>query len=108
MSPPSFLYWVGGTAILMGIIGLIGLLALWVDHAYQRHIEKRHGAPGDDETPQDGRTRLWVVFEVLSAVLVVTSLLVAIYSDSQLLRGIAGVALIVVVSAATTAIVTSG
>lgn len=103
MHPPSFLYWVGGTAVIMAILGLIGLLALAVDRWYQHHIEKHHGAPRDDE---DGRTRLWIVFEVLSAILVVTSLLVAIYSDSQILRGIAGIALIVVVSAATTAIVT--
>lgn len=101
MYPPSLLWWLGGAAILAGILGAIGLLVLAVDTWYQRHIEKRHGAPRDDE---EGRTRLRVVFEVLSAILVVTSLLVAIYSDSQLLRGIAGVALIVIVSAATTAI----
>lgn len=102
MNPPSFLYWVGGTAVIMAILGLIGMLAWWVDSRYQKHIEKHHGAPRDDD---EGRTRLWIVFEVLSAILVVTSLLVAIYSDSQILRGIAGVALVVVVSAATTAIV---
>lgn len=100
MYPQGILWWIGGTAILIAIIGLIGLLALAVDRWYQHHIEKHHNAPRDDE---DGRTRLWAVFEVLSAILVITSLLVAIYSDSQLLRGVAGVALIVIVSAATTA-----
>lgn len=104
MHPPSFLWWLGGTALLIGILGLIGLLALTVDRWYQRHIEKHHGAPKDDDSDEAGRTRLWFVFEVLSAILVITSLLVAIYSDSRLLRGIAGVALVVVVSAATTAL----
>ena len=102
MHPPSFLWWLGGTAVLIGILGLIGLLVLAVDRWAARHAEKhgkKHGWWHDD-----GRTRLWVVFEVLSAILVVTSLLVAIYSDSQLLRAVAGVALIVIVAAATTAV----
>lgn len=98
MYPVSFLQWVAGTAILIGIIGLIALLVLAVDRWYQRHIEKRHGAPPRDE---DGRTALWMVFEVLSAIFVVTGLLVAIYSDSVLLRAVAGIAMIVLVAAAT-------
>jgi uncharacterized iron-regulated membrane protein len=103
MYPESFLWWLGGTLVLFGIVGLIGLLALAVDRWYQRHIEKHHGAPKRDD--DEGRTRLWYVFEVLSAILVVTSLLMAIYSDSQLLRAVAGIALIVIVSAATAAVV---
>jgi hypothetical protein len=99
MYPPSLLWWLGGAAILFGILGLIGLLVLAVDRWAARHAErhgKKHGWWGDD-----GHTRLRLVFEVLSAVLVVTSLLVAIYSDSPLLRGVAGIAMIVLVAAAT-------
>ena len=100
MHPPSLLAWLAGLAVLAGLLGLIGLLVLAVDRWAARHAERhgrRHGWWGDD-----GRSRLWLVFEVLSAILVVTSLLVAIYSDSQLLRAVAGIALVVVVSAATT------
>lgn len=49
MFPQSLLAWVGGTAVLMGIIGLIGLLAWGVDIWYQRHIQKHHGAPKEDD-----------------------------------------------------------
>ena len=102
MHPPSLLAWLAGMAILAGLLGLIAALAFAVDRVAARHAE-RHGRK-HGWWHEDGRTRLWIVFEALSAILVVTSLLVAIYSDSQLLRGVAGVALIVVVSAATTAL----
>lgn len=98
MYPDSVLWWIGGTAIVLILLGLLGMLAWWLDSMYQRHIQRRHGAPDDDDT---GRAALWFVFEVLSAVLVITSLLVAIYSDSPLLRAVAGIALIVIVAAAT-------
>jgi hypothetical protein len=49
---------------------------------------------------EEGRSALWLVFEVLSAIFVVTGLLVAIYSDSMVLRAVAGVAMIVLVAAA--------
>lgn len=98
MYPDSLFWWIGGTAILLGILGLIGMLAWWVDSRYQRHIEKRHGAPGDDE---EGRSALWLVLDVLSAIFVATGLLVAIYSDSALLRAVAGIAMIVLVAVAT-------
>lgn len=101
MYPDSLLWWIGGALVLFGILGLVGMLAWWVDRRYQRHIERHHDAPTEDE---EGRTRLRIVFEVLSAILVITSLLMAIYSDSQILRGIAGVTLVVVVAAAVTVI----
>ena len=96
MYPESLLWWLGGTAVLIGIIGLIGILAWWVDNKYQRHNKKKDN--------DEGRSSLWFVFEVFSAILVVTSLLVAIYSDNALLRAIAGVSLVVLVSAATVSI----
>lgn len=49
MYPQSLLWWLGGTAVLLAILGLLGMLAWWVDSTYQRHIEKRHGAPGKDD-----------------------------------------------------------
>ena len=58
MNDHGLLWWLGGTAILMGILGVIGLLALAVDNWYQKHIERNHGAPGDDD--DDGSTRLTV------------------------------------------------
>ena len=99
MYPTSVLQWLAGLAVLVGLLGLIGLLVLAVDRWAARHAERhgrKHGWWGDD-----GRSKLWIVFEVLSAILVITSLLVAIYSDSQILRAVAGIALIVVVAAAT-------
>lgn len=101
MYPPNLFWWIGGTAVLLGLLGILGMFVWWLDERYQRHIEKHHGAPKNDD---DGRSGLWYVFEVLSAVFVVTGLLVAIYSDSQAIRAIAGVALIVVVAAATYAV----
>lgn len=94
MYPSSLLWWLGGITVLIGVLGLIGMLAWWVDHRHQRHAARRR---------DEGRSAVWLVFEVLSAVFVVTGLLVAIYSDSQLLRAIAGIALIVLVSAVTAA-----
>lgn len=49
MYPESLLWWIGGAAIILALLGLMGMLAWWVDHRYQRHIERRHGAPGDDD-----------------------------------------------------------
>lgn len=48
---------------------------------------------------------LRVVFEAFSAFFVIAALLTAIYSDSRLLRAIAGIALVFLVSAATTSLV---
>lgn len=90
MYPPSLLWWLGGAAILFGILGLIGLLALAVDRWFQRHNEN------DDA----GRSAVWLVFEVLSAVFVIAGLLTMIYSDSQLLRAIGGTAYVVIVATA--------
>lgn len=45
------------------------------------------------------------LFEVFSAIFVITSLLVLIYSEHTLGRAIAGIALVFIVSAATTSLV---
>lgn len=99
MYPESFLMWLIGMAVIFGLLGLIIMMVFFVDKKVAKHQErkgKKHGW-----WHEDGWTRLRIVFEALSAILVITSLLVAIYSDSQLLRAIAGIALIVVVSTAT-------
>ena len=49
MNPPGLLWWLGGIAVLTGILGLIGLLALAVDHAAKRHAERRRGPDEEDE-----------------------------------------------------------
>jgi len=99
MYSESLLWWVGGTVVLVGILGLIGMFAWWVDSTYKQRNKKRNSKDNDE-----GRSSLWLVFEAFSAILVVTSMLVAIYSSSALLRAVAGVSLIVLVSAATVSI----
>lgn len=96
MYPESLLWWIGGTAILLGLLGLIGM-GVWL---LEQWLRKRKD--------EEGRSAVWYVFEVLSAVFVVTGLLVAIYSDSQVARAVAGIGMIVVVSAATASILSRG
>jgi len=103
MHPQSLLWWIGGTAVLLAILGLLGMLAWWVDSTYRHRSEKRKLKNSDE-----GRSSLWLVFEVFSAILVVTSLLVAIYSNNTVLRAVAGVSLIVLVSAATVSLMRIG
>ena len=43
---PGFFYWVGGIAVLCGVLGLIGLLALWLDHRIARRMEAKGRAAG--------------------------------------------------------------
>lgn len=99
MYSESLLWWVGGTVVLVGILGLIGMFAWWVDSTYKQRNKKKNSKDSDE-----GRSDLWLVFEVFSAILVVTSLLVAIYSDNAILRAVAGVSIVVLVSAATVSI----
>lgn len=105
MYPHSLLQWVFGSALVMVALGVIGWVVILLDGLYERHIQKRHGAPRDDE---EGRTAVWLVFEALSAIFVVTGLLVAIYSDSAVLRAVAGIAMIVLVAAVTWAVLDEG
>ena len=51
MYPDSLLWWLGGIAVILGILGLIGFLALYVDSRAKRWQEKRgreHGTFTDD------------------------------------------------------------
>lgn len=49
MYPESLLQWLVGVSIVFGILALFGAVWWWADTRYQRHIEKHHGAPKDDE-----------------------------------------------------------
>jgi len=49
VNPPGLLWWLGGIAVLAGILGLIGLLALAVDRWADRHAERRRGPDEEDE-----------------------------------------------------------
>lgn len=54
MYPPSVFWWIGGTVIVLGLLGILGMFVWWLDSKFQRHAE-RHGAPeeeDDDETRQ--------------------------------------------------------
>ena len=78
MYPDSFLWWLGGMAVVLGLVGCLALLAMAVDNWYQRHIEKRHGAPGDDD---DGRTRIAVALLGATFALVVGG--IALYEAGE-------------------------
>lgn len=49
MYPESLLYWLGGIAVLIGIVGLVGLLAMAVDQWYT----KRHKKSDEEEGRRD-------------------------------------------------------
>lgn len=85
MYPDSFFQWIGYIGVVFGVLIGLGLIiwVLFLDHH------------------DDGNSSLRLLFETLSAIFVVISLLTAIYSDRVLLRGIAGVSLIALVSATT-------
>lgn len=100
MYPESLLYWLGGTAVLIGLLGLIGLLAWAVDSWHRRHADEKRR-----RTREDGRSAVRTLLEALSAVFVVLALLTAVYSDSRLVRGCAGIAIVVLVSTITQSLI---
>lgn len=72
MYPESLLWWLGGTAVLVGILGLIGLLAWRVDVWHQRHAD-RHRKNRDE-----GRLLMrdsFVMFLVILAAIIAAGLL---------------------------------
>ena len=46
MSDVSFFYWLGGIAVIIGLLGLVGLFAFWLDRKFERHARKHRN---DDE-----------------------------------------------------------
>lgn len=43
MSDVSFFYWLGGMALVVGLLGLVGLFAFWLDRKFERHARKHRG-----------------------------------------------------------------
>ena len=62
MYPESFLQWLGTTAVIFGVLGVCGIIALWVDDFYKRHFDK------DDE---EGSIRPALAFLSLTTLLVI-------------------------------------
>jgi len=54
MGDVSFFYWLGGIAVIIGLLGLVGLFAFWLDRKFERFASRHRD---DDE----GRTRVAVV-----------------------------------------------
>ena len=61
MYPESFLQWLGTTAVIFGVLGVCGIIALAVNDFYERHFEK------DDE----GSIRPALALLSLTALLVI-------------------------------------
>lgn len=57
----SLLYWLGGTAVILGLLGLVGLFAFWLDRRFERHA-RRHRGDDDDGTVRLGMILIGVTF----------------------------------------------
>ena len=54
MYPSSLLAWIGGSVVVLALLGLVGAFAWWLDGRLQRHIEREHVAPsGDDDEEEE-------------------------------------------------------
>jgi len=52
VSDVSFFYWLGGIAVIIGLLGMVGLFAFWLDRKFERHASRHRN--------DDGRTRVAV------------------------------------------------
>ena len=74
MYPDSLLWWLGGIAVILGVLGLVGFLALYVDSRARRWQEKRgreHGTFNDDDERGSWAALMAVLVAFVSVAVVV-------------------------------------